>query len=68
MLLQLKDDQPVSYEPFAEGWLQNQSISARPADLLQLADGSMLESDSFSGKVYRASYLHQTTNNTVIYE
>ena len=56
MLVKLEDGEPVSYEPFAEGWLQNQSVSGRPVDLLQLADGSMLVSDDFSGKLYRLSY------------
>lgn len=49
MMATLKDGEPVSYERFAEGWLQNQSVSARPVDFLQLADGSMLVSDDFSG-------------------
>ena len=68
MLVKLKDGEPVSYEPFAEGWLRNQSVSGRPVDLLQLADGSMLVSDDFSGKLYRISYQTPPINNTVIYE
>ena len=68
MLVKLQDGEPVSYEPFAEGWLQNQSVSGRPVDLLQLADGSIIVSDDFAGKLFRISYQPPTTNNTVIYE
>ena len=47
---------PVAYEPFATGWLQNESVSGRPVDLLVLADGSMLVSDDRAGMIYRISY------------
>lgn len=55
-LVRLQDGVPVSYEPFATGWLQRESVSGRPVDLLVLADGSMLVSDDHAGKVYRISY------------
>jgi glucose/arabinose dehydrogenase len=55
-LVRLEDGKPVSYEPFATGWLQNESVSGRPVDLLVLEDGSMLVSDDFSGKLHRISY------------
>ncbi len=55
-LVRLENGRPVSYEPFAEGWLQGQSVSGRPVDLLVLDDGSMLVSDDLSGKLYRISY------------
>lgn len=55
-LVRLIDDQPVSYDVFAEGWLQGQKTKGRPVDLLILADGSMLVSDDHDGKVYRISY------------
>ena len=55
-LVRLEDGAPVSYEPFAEGWLQGEAVSGRPVDLLVLADGSMLVSDDLSGKLYRISY------------
>jgi glucose/arabinose dehydrogenase len=51
-----EDGVPVAYEPFATGWLQNESVSGRPVDLLVLADGSMLVSDDHAGKLYRISY------------
>ena len=55
-LVRLQDGQPVAYEVFAEGWLQGQSVSGRPVDLLVLGDGSMLVSDDHAGKVYRIFY------------
>jgi glucose/arabinose dehydrogenase len=55
-LVRLLDGRPVSYEPFATGWLQGESVSGRPVDILILEDGSMLVSDDHSGKLYRISY------------
>ena len=55
-LVRLADNQVVSYEAFAEGWLQGESVSGRPVDLLVLGDGSMLVSDDHAGKIYRIRY------------
>jgi glucose/arabinose dehydrogenase len=55
-MLQLEDGQSVSYEVFAEGWLQGQRAEGRPVDLLVIGDGSLLVSDDASGVVYRISY------------
>lgn len=55
-LVRLEDGAPVSYEPFAEGWLQGESVSGRPVDLVVLDDGSLLVSDDLSGKIYRITY------------
>ena len=55
-LVRLENGKAVSYEPFAQGWLDGQSISGRPVDLLVLADGSMLVSDDNAGLIYRISY------------
>lgn len=53
----LKNGRAISYEPFADGWLQeNESVWGRPVDLLQLPDGSVLISDDKSGTIYRISY------------
>lgn len=53
----LKEGKTISYEPFIEGWLQdNESVWGRPVDLLQLPDGSVLISDDHSGFIYRVSY------------
>jgi len=56
-LVRLEAGVPVSYEPFAEGWLQGEAVSGRPVDLLQLADGSLLVSDDAEGQLYRISYV-----------
>jgi glucose/arabinose dehydrogenase len=56
MLVKLEGTEAVSYEPFAEGWLQGESVSGRPVDLLFMPDGSMLVSDDYGGMIYRISY------------
>ena len=57
MKVTLKNGKTTSYEPFIEGWLQeNESVWGRPVDLLQLPDGSVLISDDHSGIIYRISY------------
>lgn len=45
-----------AYEVFAEGWLENEETSGRPADVLELPDGSLLVSDDFADCIYRISY------------
>ena len=46
----------LSYETFAEGWLQGQQSWGRPVCLLVLPDGSLLVSDDQNDAVYRISY------------
>ena len=48
----------LSYEPFAQGWLDQQGQSAwgRPADVLVAPDGSLLVSDDHAGAIYRIQY------------
>ncbi len=48
----------ASYEPFAEGWLDQASQVAwgRPADVLVAPDGSLLVSDDTAGAIYRIRY------------
>ena len=46
----------MSYEPFAEGWLEGRTRWGRPVDLEVLPDGSMLVSDDQAGVIYRISY------------
>jgi len=46
----------VSYEPFAEGWLQGQRAWGRPADVLVAPDGSLLVADDAAGAIYRIHY------------
>lgn len=55
-LVRLDGNRPLSYEPFAVGWLQGQNNWGRPVDLLVLPDGSMLVSDDQTGAVYRIVY------------
>ena len=55
-LLRLRDGRTAGYEVFADGWLQGNTVSGRPVDLLVLDDGSMLVSDDYAGKVYRIRY------------
>jgi len=55
-LVQLQNNLPVSYEVFAEGWLQNGRAWGRPVDLLVLEDGSLLVSDDAAGAIYRIDY------------
>lgn len=56
-LVRMEDGQPVSYEPFIEGWLrEDESVWGRPVALLQHSDGSLLISDDQSGTIYRLTY------------
>jgi glucose/arabinose dehydrogenase len=55
-LVRLDGNEAVSYEPFAQGWLQGDDAWGRPVDLLQLDDGSILVSDDFAGAIYRITY------------
>ena len=48
---------PVSYEPFAEGWLEGERAFGRPADVEVAPDGSLLIADDTAGAVYRAPYV-----------
>lgn len=46
----------IGEEPFLEGFLQGEEAWGRPAQLLQLPDGSLLVSDDKVGAVYRITY------------
>ena len=46
----------VSYEPFADGWLQGEKAWGRPADVEVMPDGALLVSDEQLGAIYRVSY------------
>ena len=56
MVVRLKDGKPVSYEPFAEGWLQGENRWGRPVDVEIAPDGSLLVSDDLRGVIYRITY------------
>ena len=51
---------PVGYEPLVEGWLEQgwlgSNVSGRPADVLELSDGSLLIADDKGGVIYRLRY------------
>ncbi|MEP7285901.1 MAG: PQQ-dependent sugar dehydrogenase [Chloroflexota bacterium] len=46
----------ISYEPFAQGWLQGNTAWGRPVDLQVMPDGALLVSDDRAGAIYRISY------------
>lgn len=52
------DGKATGEEIFAEGWLNEatQEVWGRPADVQELADGSLLVSDDFADVIYRISY------------
>ena len=49
-------DGKYSYEPFAVGWLQGQTVRGRPVDVIVAPDGALLVSDDANGVVYRIDY------------
>ncbi len=55
-LVRLAGNKAVSYEVFAQGWLQQRKVWGRPVDLELMADGSLLVSDDYAGAIYRISY------------
>ncbi len=56
MLVRLRGNRPVSYEVFAEGWLQGYRAWGRPVDIIVMPDGALLVSDDRAGVIYRISY------------
>lgn len=57
-LVKLDGTNAVGYEPFIDGWLDEESQEAfgRPVDLLFLEDGSLLISDDVGDAIYRITY------------
>jgi glucose/arabinose dehydrogenase len=55
-LVRLKGNRAVSYEVFAQGWLQQGGAWGRPVDLLVMPDGSLLVSDDHAGAICRITY------------
>jgi glucose/arabinose dehydrogenase len=57
-MVTLEGNKALSYQPFAEGWLDKSSdeVWGRPVDIELMPDGSMLVSDDFAGAVYRIWY------------
>jgi glucose/arabinose dehydrogenase len=56
MLVKLEGNKAVSYEPFAEGWLEDEDVWGRPVDIEWMPDGSMLISDDYADAIYRVTY------------
>lgn len=59
MMLELDGGKAVSYEPFAEGWLDEakDDVIGRPVDIALMPDGSMLVSDDYADAIYRIRYV-----------
>lgn len=57
-LVRLKGNKAISYQTFAEGWLQGESVWGRPVDVLVAPDGALLVSDDHAGAIYRISYVN----------
>lgn len=55
-LVTIKDGKAVKYEPFITGFLQNNKAWGRPADVLELKDGSLLIADDEANAIYRVTY------------
>jgi len=57
-LAKMEGEKVVSYEAFAEGWLDKDKDEAwgRPVDVLEMPDGSLLVSDDYADVIYRISY------------
>lgn len=57
-LVKLENSEAVSYEPFIDGWLdeEKQEAFGRPVDLLFMRDGSLLISDDVGNAIYRVTY------------
>lgn len=55
-LVTVENGKAISYETFAEGWLQGRRAWGRPVDVLVMPDGALLVSDDKQGVIYRISY------------
>jgi glucose/arabinose dehydrogenase len=58
MVATVDGDRVSGYEPFATGWIaeKDERPWGRPADVLELADGTLLVSDDRADVVYRIRY------------
>ena len=56
MLVRLEDGEATGYETFAAGWLENEEVYGRPADVEVMPDGSLLISDDYTGMIYRVTH------------
>jgi glucose/arabinose dehydrogenase len=54
--VKIKDGKALGVQPFAAGWLHDQSSWGRPVDVQVMPDGALLISDDQAGAIYRVSY------------
>ncbi len=55
-MVRLENSTAISYETFAEGWMQDGKAWGRPADVEVAPDGALMVSDDKAGAIYRVSY------------
>jgi glucose/arabinose dehydrogenase len=55
-LITLYNSKVVSDTAFIDGFLRGEEVVGRPVDVVTLADGSVLVSDDFGGRIYRVTY------------
>lgn len=51
--VRVEEGRAVSYDVFAEGWLQGRKKLGRPVDVQVMPDGALLVSDDHAGAIYR---------------
>jgi len=56
MMVRDTDLRTLTYEVFADGWLQGNQAWGRPVDVLVMPDGAILVSDDEADVIYRISY------------
>jgi len=54
--VKFKDNQAISVEDFATGWLNGYRVSGRPVDVAVGTDGALYVSEDKEGAIYRISY------------
>jgi glucose/arabinose dehydrogenase len=55
-LVKVDGARALSYQTFAQGWLENGRAWGRPVDVQPMPDGALLVSDDLAGAVYRIAY------------
>jgi glucose/arabinose dehydrogenase len=55
-LITLYGNKLVSDTAFIDGFLRGDEVVGRPVDVVTQADGSLLVSDDFGGRIFRVTY------------